>query len=184
MLFKQTPRADQPPTPSADRLSASRPPLPAAAPAAGAALDPVERPAPPSRFTSDDGETGKRLIVGAGIQLKGEITACERLIVEGQVEVTMNATRALEIAPSGHFIGSCEVEEAEISGVYEGDLSVRNRLVVHKGGRVVGKISYGELELERGGEIAGELSVRNRKRDQASTPPGGPKPGQRSIVAG
>ncbi len=183
MLFKQTPRADQPAAPSADRLSATRPPLPAAAPMAGAVLDPVDHPAPQNRFLSDDGETGKRLIVGAGIQLKGEITACERLVVEGQVEVTMNATRALEIKPSGHFIGSCEVEDAEISGVYEGDLSVRNRLVVHKGGRVIGKISYGELELDRGGEIAGELSVRNRKRDQASTPPGAPKPGQRSVVA-
>ena len=83
----------------------------------------------------------------------------------------MNATRALEIAPSGHFIGSCEVEDADISGVYEGDLSVRGRLIVHKGGRVVGKISYGELELERGGEIAGELSVRNRQRGPAAPAP-------------
>jgi cytoskeletal protein CcmA (bactofilin family) len=183
MLFKQTTRPDQPATPSAERLSATRPPLPAATPVAGATLDPVERPAPQKRFMPDDQETGKRLIVGEGIQLKGEITACERLIVEGQVEVTMNATRALEITPSGHFTGSCEVEDAEISGVYEGDLSVRGRLTVHKGGRVVGKISYGELELERGGEIAGELSVRNRQRGQTSTPSGGPKPGQRGSVA-
>jgi cytoskeletal protein CcmA (bactofilin family) len=183
MLFKQSPRADQPAMSSADRLPATRPPQPATAPVAGAALEPVERPAPPKRFMADEQETGKRLIVGEGIQLKGEITACERLIVEGQVEVTMNATRALEITPSGHFIGSCEVEDAEVSGVYEGDLSVRGRLTVRKGGRVVGKISYGELELERGGEIAGELSVRNRQRGQASTTPGGSKPGQRGTVA-
>ncbi len=183
MLFKQTPRADQPATPAIDRLPATKPPLLASAPAAGAALDAVERPAVQKRFAPDEQETGKRLIVGAGIQLKGEITACERLIVEGQVEVTMNATRALEIKPSGHFIGSCEVEDAEISGVYEGDLSVRGRLIVHKGGRVVGKIAYGELELERGGEIAGELSVRNRQAAQASKAPGAPKPGQRDNVA-
>jgi cytoskeletal protein CcmA (bactofilin family) len=183
MLFKQPTRADQPPSAGADRLSATRPPLPAAAPMSGAAAGAPDRPAAQGRFAVDDSETDKRLIVGEGIQLKGEITACERLIVEGQVEVTMNATRALEIKPTGHFIGSCEVEEAEISGIYEGDLSVRNRLVVHKGGRVVGKISYGELELERGGEIAGELSVRNRQRSQASASPAGPKPGQRNVVA-
>ena len=182
MLFKQTPRADQPASHAGERPSSTKlPPLPTAAPVAGD-TDPAERPAPQARFSLDDGDTDKRLIVGQGIRLKGEITACERLVVEGHVEVTMNATRALEIKPSGHFIGSCEVEEAEISGVYEGDLSVRGRLTVHKGGRVIGKIAYGELELERGGEIAGELSVRNRQRGQASTP-SRPGSGQRNIVA-
>jgi cytoskeletal protein CcmA (bactofilin family) len=182
MLFKQTARADQPATPAADRLPATKP-LSATPAVAGAALNPVDRPAPSKRFMPEEQETGKRLIVGAGIQLKGEITACERLIVEGQVEVTMNATRALEIKPSGHFIGSCEVEDAEISGVYEGDLSVRGRLTVHKGGRVVGKIAYGELELERGGEIAGQLSVRNRQTAQAANPAAGSKAVQRGVTA-
>lgn len=104
---------------------------------------------------------GNVLIVGEGIRLKGEITACDRLVVEGHVEVSLNETRAVEIRPSGHFIGSCEVEEAEISGVYEGELDVRQRLIVHASGRATGKIRYGEIELERGGRIAGELSVRD-----------------------
>jgi cytoskeletal protein CcmA (bactofilin family) len=105
---------------------------------------------------------GKRLIVGQGIKLKGEISACDRLIVEGHVEVTLNDTRTVEIKPSGRFIGSCEVEQAEISGIYEGDLTVRGRLSVHASGMVTGNIHYGEIELERGGRIAGELKVRDR----------------------
>jgi cytoskeletal protein CcmA (bactofilin family) len=172
MLFKHNTRPDQPATKSADSLpslkSADMPaaklPLPSAFAERTAAATPAATPA------ADEGEGGKRLIVGAGIQLKGEITACDRLVVEGQVEVTMNATRTLEIKPSGHFIGSCEVEEAEVSGIYDGDLTVRGRLVVHHNGRVTGKICYGELELERGGQIAGELSVRARQQSQAATP--------------
>jgi cytoskeletal protein CcmA (bactofilin family) len=105
-------------------------------------------------------DSGKRLIVGQGIKLKGEISACDRLIVEGHVEVTLNDTRTVEIKPSGRFIGSCEVEQAEISGTYEGDLTVRGRLTVHASGMVTGNIHYGEIELERGGRIAGELKVR------------------------
>jgi cytoskeletal protein CcmA (bactofilin family) len=106
-------------------------------------------------------EGGKRLIVGQGIKLKGEISACDRLIVEGHVEVTLNDTRTVEIKPSGRFIGSCEVEQAEISGTYEGDLTVRGRLSVHASGMVTGNIHYGEIELERGGRVAGELKVRD-----------------------
>jgi cytoskeletal protein CcmA (bactofilin family) len=103
---------------------------------------------------------GNVLIVGDGIRLKGEITACDRLVVEGHVEVSLNETRAVEIKPKGRFIGSCEVEEAEISGVYEGDLTVRGRLTVYASGQVEGQICYGEIELERGGRISGNLGVR------------------------
>ena len=170
MLFKQNARPDQPATPLADNTPPAKLPLPPSLaerlPTAAAAPAPAPTPTPTFGQDVDDGQIGKRLIVGKGIQLKGEITACDRLVVEGQVEVTMNATRTLEIKPSGHFIGSCEVEEAEVSGIYDGDLTVRGRLVVHHNGRVTGKICYGELELERGGQIAGELSVRERKQTQ------------------
>ena len=183
MLFKQNTRPDQPATKSGDHLppiksadsaSAGKLPLPPALAERAMATPPAPGPLAAAASGAsaasafEDGETGKRLIVGKGIQLKGEITACDRLVVEGQVEVTMNATRTLEIAPSGHFIGSCEVEEAQVSGIYDGDLTVRGRLVVHHSGRVTGKICYGELELERGGQIAGELTVRERKQSQAA----------------
>jgi cytoskeletal protein CcmA (bactofilin family) len=146
----------------------TRPPAPKSAPEAN--LPPVAAATPPAPTTSAgpspapaamDGEGGKRLIVGQGIKLKGEISACDRLIVEGHVEVTLNDTRTVEIKPSGRFIGSCEVEQAEISGIYEGDLTVRDRLTVHASGMVTGNIHYGEIELERGGRIAGELKVRD-----------------------
>jgi cytoskeletal protein CcmA (bactofilin family) len=129
----------------------------AAMPTTDASL--VRAPAP---TPSDLADSGKRLIVGQGIHMKGEITACDRLIVEGQVEVTLKATRMLEIKPTGHFTGSCEVEEADVSGVYDGNLTVRGRLIVHAGGRVTGDISYGEIELERGAQITGKLGVRER----------------------
>jgi cytoskeletal protein CcmA (bactofilin family) len=123
--------------------------------------------APPVTTTSSssqaesaaDRQANKRLIVGEGIRLSGEISSCNRLIVEGEVEVTLNDTLALEITSSGRFTGGCEVEEADISGIYEGDLTVRDRLFVRGTGRITGTIRYGQLELERGGQIAGNISV-------------------------
>ena len=106
-----------------------------------------------------DAQANKRLIVGEGIRLSGEINSCDRLVVEGEVEVTLNDTLALEITSSGRFTGGCEVEEADISGIYEGDLTVRNTLFVRGTGRITGTIRYGQLELERGGQIAGNISV-------------------------
>ena len=109
----------------------------------------------------DPDRYGKCLIVGEGIRLSGEISSCDRLVVQGEVEVTLNDTRALEIARSGRFTGGCEVEEADISGTYEGDLTVRKHLCVRGTGKLTGTVRYSQLELERGGEIAGNISVIN-----------------------
>ncbi|MDX1539910.1 MAG: polymer-forming cytoskeletal protein [Geminicoccaceae bacterium] len=136
----------------------------AGAAAAGTA-EPVQASAPDR--PDSDAYSGKRLIVGEGIRLSGEISSCDRLIVEGAVEVTLNDTLALEIAQSGRFTGGCEVEEADISGIYEGDLTVRNRLVVRGSGKLTGTVRYGELELERGGQIAGNISVLNSEGDRS-----------------
>jgi cytoskeletal protein CcmA (bactofilin family) len=156
MLFKQNAQPGQPATTAAESVSpASKPLSSPSVPSANL----TRAPAAPAVEMPD---AGKRLIVGQGIQMKGEITACDRLVVEGHVEVTLKATRMLEIKPSGHFTGSCEVEEAEVSGVYDGNLTVRGRLIVHAGGRVTGDISYGEIELERGAQITGKLGVRDR----------------------
>ncbi len=109
---------------------------------------------------------GKRLIVGQGISLSGEIEACDRLIVEGSVQVTLKDTRAIEITETGKFTeGKASVEEAEISGVYEGELTVRNRLLIRSTGKVTGNVRYGELEIERGGRISGSISMLEEKAE-------------------
>ncbi|HEX6110928.1 MAG TPA: polymer-forming cytoskeletal protein [Geminicoccaceae bacterium] len=172
MLFKQNSQNSQSgqqgaSTKSAATATGSTPP---AKPLMSAPMPPSDASLTraPAATPSEIADSGKRLIVGQGIHMKGEITACDRLIVEGQVEVTLKATRMLEIKPTGHFTGSCEVEEADVSGVYDGNLTVRGRLIVHAGGRVTGDISYGEIELERGAQITGKLSVRDRASQTSS----------------
>lgn len=134
-------------------------PMPQTAEAPRRNVDPAPAAAAPAAATSTDAG-GKRLMVGQGISLAGEITSCDRLIVEGDVQVTLNETRAIEIAESGRFTnGKASVEDAEISGIYEGELTVRNRLLIRATGRVTGTVRYGELELERGGRISGTISM-------------------------
>lgn len=157
MFRKKEPEPVRPAEPSLARPSSEvKPDLPRRQPETAVAAAPVERPTPSSAITGE----GKRLIVGQGISLSGEITACDRLVVEGSVQVTLNQTRAIEITETGRFTnGKAEVEEAEISGVYEGDLTVRNRLLIRSTGRVTGNVRYGEIEIERGGRISGNVSM-------------------------
>jgi cytoskeletal protein CcmA (bactofilin family) len=157
MFRKKEPEPVRPAEPSLTRPpSEVKPDLPRRQPETAVAAAAAEHPASSPGTTTD----GKRLIVGQGISLSGEITACDRLVVEGSVQVTLNQTRAIEITETGRFTnGKAEVEEAEISGVYEGDLTVRNRLLIRSTGRVTGNVRYGEIEIERGGRISGNVSM-------------------------
>ena len=49
---------------------------------------------------------GQKLIVGSEIELSGNISACERLVVEGRVEAHLHDCREIEIARTGTFKGS------------------------------------------------------------------------------
>lgn len=100
---------------------------------------------------------GRKLVVGQDISLAGEIKSCEQLIVEGEVEADLKGCRLLQISESGLFRGCAEVELAEISGRFEGDLVVTERLTLRGTGRISGSLRYAELEIERGGRILGSL---------------------------
>ena len=101
----------------------------------------------------------KKLIVGRDISLNGEIRTCDTLVVEGRVEAVLQDCKNIEIMGPGEFKGAAEVDVADISGRFDGDLTARQRLIVRAGGKVLGKIRYGQLEIERGGVLSGEVEV-------------------------
>jgi len=52
-----------------------------------------------------------------------------------------------------------QAESAVIGGRFEGRLIVRTRLVIKSGGRVRGSVQYGQVEIESGGELQGDMLV-------------------------
>jgi len=118
---------------------------------------PVVKPAP----VRESEAKGSRLIVGPDIKLKGaEITDCDTLVVEGRVEAAMDS-RVIQIAEQGVFSGTAGIDIAEIYGRFEGDLTARKQLVIHATGKVTGKVRYGKLTIEEGGELSGDIGSLN-----------------------
>ena len=122
--------------------------------------DPPKQEAP-AKPTRESEAKGSRLIVGPDIKLKGaEITDCDTLVVEGRVEAAMDS-RVIQIAEQGVFSGTVGIDIAEIHGRFEGDLTARKQLVIHATGKVTGKIRYGKLSIEEGGELSGDIGALN-----------------------
>jgi cytoskeletal protein CcmA (bactofilin family) len=100
----------------------------------------------------------RRLLIGRGITISGEIESCDHIVVEGTVEAALKGATVLEIAEQGVFYGTVEIEEATVAGRFEGDITVHGRLTIRASGTITGSISYKELEVEAGAIIDGRLT--------------------------
>ena len=103
-------------------------------------------------------EAGRTLTVGAGIQLKGEISNCHTLIVEGHCDGSAKS-RSIQISEGGAFTGEAEIDTAVVSGCFEGTLTAAQRLVIRSTGRVSGTIRYAAIAIDAGGQISGDVRV-------------------------
>jgi cytoskeletal protein CcmA (bactofilin family) len=126
---------------------------------------------PSSRRSSSASSDDRKLTVGKGLSVAGEITSCDILVVEGKVEAKLSDGKLLEITEAGQFRGSVEIENADIAGRYDGQLVVHGRLTLRSTGRISGMVKYGELEVNAGGQIIGEMQVVSGSA-QAATSPG------------
>jgi cytoskeletal protein CcmA (bactofilin family) len=144
---KEDPFNSRPLNPNAAVLGGGQPSQAAPASTQAAAAQPVPM--------AKEGES--KLTVGPNIKLKGvEITDCDTLVVEGSVEATMDS-RVIQISERGSFKGSAEIDIAEIRGEFDGVLTVRQKLVIYSTGKVTGKIRYGKVVIEEGGQLSGEI---------------------------
>ncbi len=150
--------ADPAPTPAPFRPDLARRPAVAELPGSKPAALPISA----ASSANKGGPDPKTLIVGREISLNGQITACDRLVVEGKVEASLSDSRFVEIAESGMFKGNAEIDEADIRGRFEGKLSVAGRLLIRGTGKVIGEIRYGQIEIELGGQISGTIETTGR----------------------
>jgi cytoskeletal protein CcmA (bactofilin family) len=149
------------PPPAAAKAPAPVPPRVPEPPRAAEPARPAEapRPAPPAPMPRRSETEVRKLIVGREISLSGEINSCDVLVVEGSVEANLQNCRDVDISETGLFKGSASIDAAEVHGRFEGTLTVRGRLFIRSTGRVTGTIRYGQLEVEFGGQISGDIQA-------------------------
>jgi cytoskeletal protein CcmA (bactofilin family) len=147
----------------------AKPTVPATAPLPhdATALTATRAATPATLAATAAAQVGSQLSVGINIRLKGvEISNCDALIIEGQVEATVHS-KTMQIDKPGTLTGTALIDVAEIHGEFSGDLTARTRLVVHGTGRVSGTIRYGKLIVAEGGELTGDVKRLDGSEDQA-----------------
>lgn len=96
--------------------------------------------------------------IGAGVTLKGEISVPDLIVVDGTIEGDITA-RVVCVGQSGVIRGNISATEADISGSITDHIEIKQLLIVRATGRVEGRVMYGEIELEKGAVVTGDLSA-------------------------
>ena len=102
----------------------------------------------------------RQVFLGPEIVLSGELTSCDKVVAEGTIESKRIECREFILGHAGSFKGAVQAENAEITGCFEGRLVVRARLLIKSGGQVKGSVQYGQIEIEPGGELQGDMVLK------------------------
>lgn len=96
------------------------------------------------------------LRVAADTTLSADIRSCRRLEVLGTVEGDVVADDVV-VHEGGRLSGRLRTNSAEVKGVLEGDVVVRNLIAIRANGSVMGDVRYGRMALEPGGELTAKV---------------------------
>jgi len=105
------------------------------------------------------GKRVREVFLGPEIVLSGELKSCGTLVAEGIVDGSRIECREFILGSTGSCKGEVQAESAVISGRFEDRLIVRSRLLIKSGGHVRGSVQYGQVEIEPGGELQGDMVV-------------------------
>lgn len=105
---------------------------------------------------SDQNEQKGNIFIGEGVTVSGHFIIPGRAVVNGNLNGELNADE-LMVGKAGKLIGQITARNADIHGETHDTLTTSSQLVIRSTGRVHGKASYGELEIERGGLVTGTV---------------------------
>ena len=95
-------------------------------------------------------------IISETSSLKGKLEMLGNVIIMGSFTGSI-ISRTLEIFEDGKAFGSIEAENVTIAGYFEGELACSALLTIAKTGTVRGRVAYGTLSVELGGQLDAEI---------------------------
>jgi cytoskeletal protein CcmA (bactofilin family) len=97
-------------------------------------------------------------VVGTGVAVKGSFAVPDRAVVNGTVEGEITA-RELLVGATGKITGKVQAEVIDVHGEINDTVSATKALILRKSGRATGSIEYAELEIEKGAQLRGSLTI-------------------------
>jgi cytoskeletal protein CcmA (bactofilin family) len=108
--------------------------------------------------------------LGRSLVFRGDISGSEDLVIAGQFEGTLNVQgHSVTVGPEGNVKADIHASRVIIHGSVRGNISVEERVEIHKSGHVVGDMVAPGIAIEDGAYFKGKIEIL-REGEQESTP--------------
>jgi cytoskeletal protein CcmA (bactofilin family) len=101
-------------------------------------------------------------LIAKGVKLEGEFTSQGDVQIEGEVQGKITAAGTLTVGAEAAITADVTADEAVISGVLNGNLTVTRQLVLHSSARIKGDIVAERVSVESGAVIDGRVEIGTR----------------------
>ena len=111
------------------------------------------------------GNSKSSLMIGPGVIITGTIKASNEVTVLGTIDGDIECN-SVTINKTGNVKGKIKTETMTVEGKAEGEVNVNTVLSIKSEGHVSGKVFYGEIQIDEGGKISGEINHRDKDNKQ------------------
>ena len=115
--------------------------------------------------TSTVDNSKSSLMIGEGVTITGTIKANSKVTIQGTVDGDIECN-SITISKSGNVKGKIKTDTITVEGKAEGEVNADDVLNIKSTGHVSGKVFYGEIQIEEGGKISGEINYRDKDNKQ------------------
>jgi cytoskeletal protein CcmA (bactofilin family) len=129
---------------------------------------PVRTPEPPS---------GGSATIGKAVMVKGQIFSREDLVIDGEVEGTVEAhDHRVTVGPNGKVQAGVKAREIVVLGAIQGNVEAADKIDIRKDARLVGDIKTSRIVIEDGAYFKGSIDITKNEPKQQQRPQGGSQP--------
>ena len=101
-------------------------------------------------------ENGEVTVIGVGARLDGNVVSAGSLRIDGQVKGQINADGDVSLSPQSQVEADIRAQNVSVAGRFKGNIAVKGKAHLARGGRVDGNITSKSLVVEEGGIFHGQ----------------------------
>ena len=116
----------------------------------------------------------RQTVLGQTVVLRGELSANEDLLIEGQFEGTISLEdHCLTVGADGQVKAEIRARQVVILGAIAGNVVAREKVEIRRSGHVVGDLKAGAVAIEEGAYFKGSIDILREEAQEGSqsTPP-------------
>jgi cytoskeletal protein CcmA (bactofilin family) len=95
-------------------------------------------------------------VIGAGARLEGNVVSAGSLRIDGQIKGQINAEGDVTLSPQSQVEADIRAQNVTVAGKFKGNVIVKGKAHLARGGRIDGNITSKTLVVEEGGVFHGQ----------------------------